>query len=222
MQHKVEILPNGTKVWINDDHRFGTDSLLLASFCNAKRNWTVCDLGTGCGIILLNLVDKGLQGKAIGVELDQAGTKLLQGTIAENGYKNVSALCQDITQWQPDFLCDLVVANPPYFVQGILPPTQRRASARHETTATIQDFCKTAANLLKDNGKFCVCFPPARLADLFTALRHNKLEPKRLQLVRNSADKEPWLVLVDARKNGGKSLQILPDRILIHGQPIQY
>lgn len=222
MDHTTELLPNGTKVWINQEHRFGTDSLLLASFCNAKRDWTVCDLGSGCGIILLSLIDKGLQGKALGIELDSKGTALLNGAISENAFSNAFALCQDIKTIKPDFLCDLVVANPPYFTQGILPPTQRRASARHETTATIQDFCETAAKLLKDNARFCVCFPPSRLADLITALRNSKLEPKRLQMVRNEVQTEPWLVLLDARKNGGKGLQILPERILPHGQPIQY
>lgn len=222
MQHTTEILPNGTKVWINEAHRFGTDSLLLASFCNAKRDWRVFDLGSGCGIILLSLLDSGLQGQATGIELDTEGAELLKGAIAENNFKNATAICQDIKTFVPKELCDMVVANPPYFTAGILPPTDRRASARHETTATLYDFCHTAAKLLKDGGRFCLCFPPNRLTDLFVELRKNRLEPKRMQMIRNKPDGEPWLVLLDARKNGGKGLQILPERLLPHGTPIQY
>lgn len=222
MHHSTEVLPNKTKVWISDAHRFGTDSLLLASFCNAKRNWTVYDLGSGCGIVLLSLVDKGLQGNATGVELDPEGTALLSGAITENGLHTVTAICQDIKTLAPQTLCDLVVANPPYFTAGILPPAQRRASARHETTATLADFCAAAARLLKDGGRFCLCFPPNRLTDLLVELRTHRLEPKRMQMVRNKPEGEPWLVLLDARKNGGKGLQILPERLLPHGTPIQY
>ena len=76
--------------------------------------------------------------------------------------------------------------------------------------------------LLKDRGRFCLCYPPARLAQLFAALSANRLAPKRLRLVRKTPETPPWLVLVDARKNGGAGLQILPDRILPPGAPVQY
>ncbi|MDL2324132.1 methyltransferase [Ruminococcaceae bacterium OttesenSCG-928-A16] len=222
MQHTVETLPGGTRVWVNAQHRFGTDALLLAAFCNPKRNWSVCDLGSGSGILLLSLLDKGLQGPATGVELDEAGAALLAGTAAENGYANVQAVCANLQHYRSPHLVDMVVANPPYFAAGLLPPTARRAAARHETTATIADFCAAAARMLKDGGPFCVCFPPARLADLIAALRQHKLEPKRMQFVRNAAEAPPWLVLLDARKAGGVGLQILPDRIVPHGQPVEY
>lgn len=222
MDHTVETLPNNTKVWINQEHRFGTDSLLLSSFCQAKKNWNICDLGSGCGIIALSLIDKGVTGNVIAVELDASGTALLNGTCKENNYANVTAICQDIKHFKSPPIFDLVVANPPYFNQGILPKTTRKASARHETTASLSDFCKAASQLLKDKARFCVCFPPNRLINLITALHANKLEPKRLQFVRNNIDAEPWLVLVDARKAGGSGITILPDRILPHGQPITY
>lgn len=222
MGHTVETLPNGTKVWVNSQHRFGTDALLLASFCNPKRNWRVCDLGSGCGILLLSMLDKGLTGPATGVEIDPAGAALLAGAAAENGFENVQAVCADLQSYRVIHLVDLVVANPPYFSAGIVPPGQRRASARHETTATIDDFCAAAARILKDGGTFCICFPPARLADLITALRRHKLEPKRMQLVRNAPAAQPWLVLMDARKAGGAGLAVLPERVLPHGKPVEY
>ena len=41
----------GIKIYVSDDHRFGTDAFLLADFARARHKDIVCDLGTGCGII---------------------------------------------------------------------------------------------------------------------------------------------------------------------------
>ena len=47
----TEKVGEGLFVCVSKAHRFGTDSVLLANFANAKNKDLVCDLGTGCGII---------------------------------------------------------------------------------------------------------------------------------------------------------------------------
>ncbi|MFV0413578.1 MAG: tRNA1(Val) (adenine(37)-N6)-methyltransferase [Oscillospiraceae bacterium] len=222
MQHTVETLPNGTRVWVNARHRFGSDSLLLAGFCNPRRNAAVCDLGTGCGIILLSLLDKGLAGPAVGVEIDPEGAELLAGAAEENGFANLQSVAGSLCNYCPARLFDLVTANPPYYTGGLVSPNPRRAAARHQISATLGDFCAAAQRLLKDGGKFCICYPAGQLAGLFTTLQSHRLEPKRLQLTRKDAESPPWLALVEARKAGGPGLAILSDRLLPPGQPIQY
>ena len=106
---------------------------------------------------------------------------------------------------------------------GAPPPAERGgAGAGHEHTATLADFCRCAASVLKDKGRFCLCRPPARLAELMCTLREHRLEPKRMQLVRKSPEEGPWLVLMDARKAGGIGLKVQPDYILPPGRPILY
>lgn len=222
MQHTVETLPSGTRVWVNARHRFGSDSLLLAGFCSPRRNAAVCDLGTGCGIILLSLLDKGLAGPAVGVEIDPEGAGLLAGAAEENGFANLQSVAGNLCGYRPARLFDLVTANPPYYTGGLISPDPRRAAARHQVSATLADFCAAARHLLKDGGKFCICYPAGQLASLFTTLQSHRLEPKRLQLARKNAESPPWLALVEARKAGGPGLAILPDRLLPPGQPIQY
>ena len=41
------------KMYVSDDHRFGTDAFLLAYYAGVKPDSIVCDLCTGCGIIPL-------------------------------------------------------------------------------------------------------------------------------------------------------------------------
>ena len=53
MEHSTEVLYNRTKVYCTPAHRFGSDALLLARFCEPKRSQTAADLCSGCGIVAL-------------------------------------------------------------------------------------------------------------------------------------------------------------------------
>lgn len=222
MDHQVEYLPKKTKVWINKQHRFGTDALLLSSFATVKTNGSVCDLGTGCGIILLSLIDRGFAGKAVGIELDTDACALLQGAAEENQLTNVTAIQQDLTLFRSQHHFDSVISNPPYFRGGPISSEKTRAVARHEINCTLNDVCCTTSKILKFGGYFSICYPASSLSFLFSCLHANRLEPKRMQFIRKSFECEPWLVLVEARLGGRTGLTIMPDHIISAGKPITY
>lgn len=223
MQYTVETLPGGTQVFTSPRHRFGTDALVLLAFCDVRKTWTACDLGCGCGILLLGLADKGLSGTAVGVEVDPVGGALLLEAAKRNGYAHVHSVVKDLREYRPSRQFDLVVSNPPYYNEGALPKDAQRAAARHETSVKLKEVCGTAARILKDRGRFNICYPAAKLAMLLTELRAHNLEPKRLQMVRKTAEDEAWLVLVTAQKaTGPGGLRVLPDRLLPPGKPVQY
>lgn len=46
-----EKLSESVKIYVSDEHKFGTDAFLLSDFAAHRRRDRVCDLGTGCGII---------------------------------------------------------------------------------------------------------------------------------------------------------------------------
>ena len=53
MEHSTEVLYNRTMVYCSPEHRFGSDALLLARFCEPKRAQKAADLCSGCGIVAL-------------------------------------------------------------------------------------------------------------------------------------------------------------------------
>lgn len=53
MEHSTEILYNKTEVSCSAVHRFGSDALLLARFCEPRRSQKAADLCSGCGIVSL-------------------------------------------------------------------------------------------------------------------------------------------------------------------------
>lgn len=218
----VETLPGGTRLFCDKTHPVTTDSLLLARFCGAKPKWSVCDLGAGGGILVLSLLDAGTKGPAVAVECQPEAVALLNRAKEENALEGLTVHHGDVRGFALPRPVDVVVSNPPYFTAGAQSPVQARAAARHQQAATLADFCHTAARIIKDGGRFCLCYPAEKLAEAFGCLRAAGLEPKRLQLVRKTSADAPWLLLADARKAAGVGLQILPDILLPPGQPVHY
>ncbi len=213
MDYTIETLAHGTKVCINNTHRFGTDAFLLSHFAGVKYAQKALDIGTGCGIIPLRWKDMGHKGQAFGLEIDPQGAFLFERSIKLNGLENIWSVCCDVrkfTSEKADF--DVVCCNPPYFTAGKPKDDEKKASFRHQLTLTDADVAAAAYRLLRDNGKLCVCQRPDQLAQVIYAMKVNRIEPKVIRFVRQRKDSpHPWLVLVDGRKNGGKSLSVMPD-----------
>ena len=223
-----EVLCGGTAVYVNATHRVNTDAMLLSHFCRIHRADRACDLGSGCGIIPLRWHDAGHRGPALAVELQPDAAALLEKSLAETDPatgecpgRHITALCADLRTLQRKDIpfagrYDLVCCNPPYFTGGPISPKPGRAEARHQLTCTTADVTRTAAMLLKDGGRLCLCGRPSALAQVMADCVNTGLQPKRLRLVRQRADAGslPWLFLLDARKAGGVGLQLLPDLIM--------
>ena len=216
MDYTVETLAHGTKVCINETHRFGTDAFLLSHFAEVKYAQKALDIGTGCGIIPLRWKDMGHKGEAFGLEIDPMGTELMKKSIELNGCEKLTAICADVREFKTekaDF--DVITCNPPYFTAGKPKDDEKKASFRHQLTLTDDDVAAAAYRLLRDNGKLCICQRPDQLAQVIWAMKNNRIEPKIIRFVRQRKNSpHPWLVLVDGRKNGGKSLTVMPDLIM--------
>lgn len=218
MEHSTEILYNKTNVFCSRAHRFGSDALLLARFCEPKREQKAADLCSGCGIVALEWHDRGHRGPCAAVELAPEASALLAEALEAQDIRHILPVCADLRDFrQGEGSFDLCACNPPYFSAGPRSPDAARAAARHETACTLEEVCACAFRLLKDGGKLALCHRPERLAEVLAVLRENRLEPKRLALVKNQPGGAPWLFLVEAQKNRRTGLRLEPDILLCAG-----
>ena len=88
------------------------------------------------------------------------------------------------------------------------------AAARCDKEGDARDVCRAAAQCLKTGGRLYICYPPARLSYLLSAMTESGLEPKRMRLVHQSLEKEANLALLEGRKGGGSGLSVLPPLII--------
>ena len=216
MEQTWEPLSRGYGVWVSPQHRFSTDTLLLAQFSMPRRGERCADFGTGCGAIPVLWCARSEAEMVYAVEIQQDACGLLSQTIARNGLSGrLKVLCADLCSREdlkPLRELHVVACNPPYkpVGTGILCREKAESTARHETDCTIEAVAEAAARVLRYGGRFCVCQRPERLGDVMEAFRKHGLEPKRLQCVQQRRGKAPFLFLLEGRKGGKPFLKVEP------------
>ena len=211
---------------------YGVDAVLLAAFAagesgasglpkNASKPLRIADLGTGSGIVAFILHHKLGGARISGYDVNPDAVDRAQRACSMNGLtEDIDFFCTDITDISGGEsglrgTFDAVVSNPPYFRRtpdepGAADPDERYV-ARHETTADISDFARTAALMLRAGGSLYMVHRPDRLADIICELRSAGLEPKEMQLVVPVVGEPANIVLIHAVKGAGPELRMLPE-----------
>ena len=204
----VEYLGTYTLRQSDSCFKLGRDSVRLASFATVRPGWTVCDLGCGVGSLLLLLSQRENTLSLTGVELDPTAADLARRNLADNGLAGTirTGDLREEGLLPPDTF-HLVISNPPYFRAG---SGKSGGTARMDETCSVADLCRRAGRLTRTGGRFAVVYRPERLAELFSALEGARLTPKRMQLLAYDRTRPPYAVLVEAVKDGGPGLEVLP------------
>ena len=204
-------------IYVNENHRFGTDAVLLADFASPYPSETVCDLCTGCGIIPLFFCKNKPPKKIYGVELQKEAVELFKRSVKENGLENmVYPIQADLTDTKallkhiPMGSLDTVTVNPPYYKEnsGKTKLTEAQRIARHEIACNLEDVINAAEVLLKYGGSLKMCHLPERVAEIFFLMQKKNIQPKKLTLVYNKAGEKPCLSLISGKKGGKVGLEI--------------
>lgn len=207
-------------------HRFTLDSIVLADFCRVRPKDRVLELGAGTGIISLLLAKKHQRTDFTALEVQPQLADLCEQNSKANSLDDrIRVIGRDLRKLggtlDPGSF-SVIVANPPYRKEGSgrTSPHAGRRIARQDRTAPLAAWLNLH-RYLKNGGKYCLVFPAARLAELVDLLRRRKLEPKRIRLVHPYQDRPATLVLVEAVKNAGTSLEVLTP-LIVHDKPGEY
>ncbi|MBQ6314737.1 MAG: methyltransferase [Mogibacterium sp.] len=215
----------GIRVLQRPGFGYGVDSVLLAAFASGEtgakpmsRSAKAADLGTGCGIIAFIAAHKNPEITVTGFEKRRDAFKRACEAAEMNGLTGrVDFVCCDVNDIAGKHDYDAVLSNPPYFRKATdpAPSYTDRFIARHETTADIGAFARTASSMLKRGGSFYLVHRPDRIADIITEMRSAGIEPKELQMVVPAAGGAANIVLIHGIKDAGPELRVLPE-IAVH------
>jgi tRNA1Val (adenine37-N6)-methyltransferase len=219
-----ELRPGGLRViQKRDGYRFSLDPVLLCDFARIVPDTTVCDLGTGSGVIPLLLAQNASAASIIGVEVQPELADRARRSVEFNGLRErVTILGHDLRRIReklPAESCQAVLANPPFRkpASGRVSPRTERALARHEVQGGLTDFLDAAAWLLPTGGRFFVVYLAERLAELMTVMRQVGIEPKRLRCIHSRIGEEARMVLAEGRKGSGPGLKVEPPLYVYDG-----
>ena len=139
--------------------KVGTDGVLLGAWASTERCQRILDVGTGTGLIALMLAQRST---AIldAIDIDSDACLQAQENIAKSPFANRIQVYQtSLSEYMPDenIKYDLIVSNPPYFIDSLKCPDTKRNLARILYHSRI--YCVIAANCWHPKEISPWCFP---------------------------------------------------------------
>lgn len=142
--------------------KVGTDGVLLGAWANVGDSTMVLDIGTGTGLIALMVAQRNESAKIHAVEIDEISFLQATQNFEISKWKNrLSCFNQSIQDFSNStaFQYDLIISNPPYFINSTKSDNQAKNNVRHTDNLSFEALAEAVGKLLNLNGKFCVVLP---------------------------------------------------------------
>jgi tRNA1Val (adenine37-N6)-methyltransferase len=142
--------------------KVGTDGVLLGAWCNVDGAQTVLDVGTGSGLIAIMIAQRNHNCVVDAVEIDRPS--FLQAS--ENAAfcrwsKRINMHHMSFNDFHKNHSkgYDLIVSNPPWFLNSLTNPDPVRSRARHSHSLSMEDLISGVKKLLTPRGRYCMIMP---------------------------------------------------------------
>ena len=142
--------------------KVGTDAVLLGAWASGKTPSNILEVGCGCGLISLMMAQRFPRARILAIDIHtssivQAKENFARSIWAERiSAKKISF--QEMAKKQTEKF-DLIISNPPYFIDSLKPPDPDRHLAKHTSSLSYADLAEGAFRLLQKHGKFAIILP---------------------------------------------------------------
>lgn len=171
--------------------KVGTDAVLLGAWVNTTGVKKILDIGTGTGIIALMLAQKS-DAEIDAVDIDEVACIQARENVMESPWpsrvKVLQTSLQDYAE-NSGKQYDLIVSNPPYFVDSSKASQEARSKARHADLLPPEALLEGVAKLLDRDGKFCVILPVKEGEAFREMAAARKLRLNKLVRVKTTPEK---------------------------------
>lgn len=152
--------------------KVGTDGVLLGAWANIDNAKHLLDIGTGTGVIALMLAQRNATAQISAVEIDETAAQRARANFDMSPWAERLQVAQcAVQEFSPAEKFDLIVSNPPYFVDSLLPPDAKRSTARHTHDLSFEELDSAVCRLLDDDGRFALILPVVEFEKYLTITR---------------------------------------------------
>lgn len=144
--------------------RVNTDGCLLGALAASNTAvdsvQRVLDIGTGSGVIALQLAQRFQKAFVDGIEIHGPSAKQAMDNFRNSPF-HYRMVCyhQPIQEFEMNTYYDIIVSNPPYFEEGPTKSDHGVAAARHALTLDFKSLVMSVSGLLKPQGSFWAILP---------------------------------------------------------------
>ncbi len=164
--------------------KVGTDGVLLGAWARLEgAPHRLLDIGTGTGVIALMLAQRAPQAQITGIDIisvEEARHNADTSPWADRLHFEQCAVQQfEATPF------DVILSNPPFFVEALTSPDPGRAAARHAVELPFEALRDAVVRLLAPEGHFSLVLPTNE-AERFVQLCKEFLAVRRSTEVRTT------------------------------------
>lgn len=176
--------------------KVGTDGVLLGAWVGVHpTDHRILDVGTGTGVIALMMAQRASEARIIGVDIDDV-TEACENAANSPWSARLSFEQCPIQEFVSPQPFDLILSNPPFFVDSLTCPDIRRTTARHAVSLSFDELCKAAERLLAVEGRFAIVLPMTE-SERFLKVSTDRFVLIRRTEVRTTPRRVPKRVLME-------------------------
>lgn len=176
--------------------KVGTDGVLVGAWAGVRpSDRRILDVGTGTGVIALMLAQRAPAARITGVDVDDVSQARENGA-ASAWSDRIAFVQRPVQEFEADEPFDLIVSNPPFFVDSLRCPDPGRTAARHAVLLPFAELRDAVLRLLAPAGRFALVLPTAE-AERFAAVCRGLLALSRRTEVRTTPRRAPKRVLME-------------------------
>lgn len=141
--------------------KVGTDGVMLGAWTNIGSANRILDIGTGTGLIALMLAQR-CNAQIDAVEVDEPSAQQAGENVANSKWSSrINIICNSFQCFakEANQKYELIVSNPPYFVNSLKSPEVARTVARHNELLPHDELIEGVNAILTDEGRFAGIFP---------------------------------------------------------------
>lgn len=179
--------------------KVGTDGVLLGAWVQVDNENTILDVGTGTGLIALMLAQK-TKAKIFGVEIEINAALEAKENIFKSPWGTRIEIINDSFQnyiKSAEHKFDLIISNPPFFIQDKKPVNTNVAVAKHSDLLPLKDLIEGSIYLLNKPGKLALILPVLQAQKAINMAEINGLFLTRITEVKPTPSKEPNRLLIE-------------------------
>ena len=179
--------------------KVGIDGVLLGAWADVADAKRILDVGTGSGLIALMLAQRS-EAAITAIDIDAEAVTQANENIENSVWKSRIRATQITLQKfaeSNDTKFDLIVSNPPFFVNSLKAPKEKRNTARHTDTLTHNELIDNAIKLLSKFGRLCIILPVEEGSKCIEYAISQNLFCKKIVKVQPRPDKAVHRLLIE-------------------------
>ena len=180
--------------------KINTDGVLLGAIAASENPSSILDIGTGTGVIGLMLAQRFGNARVDAVEIDVFAAKTAGNNFANSPFNNrVTVFPVSIRAFfneHPGKKYDLIVSNPPFFINSLESPKAKTTLAKHTDADFFENLIKDVSAHLSTIGTCWLILPTQTVALVKSLAIQNGMYLQREMRVRSFEYLEPHREIV--------------------------